>query len=280
MPKLLDRLSAQGPDTKPERNTIVWAKARHWVVGLCAACAGCGPVAHVVQTVIIEPVEYSRRGAECVECRRNQKLAEAAWAKVEAGSSGFYSPDYACGFKSGFADYLFAGGSGEPPPLPPRQYWRPKYETVQGQQAIRDWFAGYRVGVASAWSSGYRQLVTVPASTALAGRGIPPAPDVPAVLRADDPSAPQPLPPPRPLPGVPEGQPPARGADNAQPERTSMRHPQTRDLVAWPMDRSMSLAEAAYYGLPEPPAWPRRGDEDFAEPTRQVADVEAFRPEQ
>src|SRR5207253_2309767 len=61
-------------------------------------------------------------------------------------------------------DYLYAGGSGEPPPLPPRYYWKTRYETAEGHQAIADWFAGYRLGAAMAQESGYREWVTIPSS--------------------------------------------------------------------------------------------------------------------
>ena len=58
----------------------------------------------------------------------------------------------------------------QPPPLPPRYYWRPEYETPPGHQAIEDWSAGFRAGAGVARASGLRELVTVPASTALPSR--------------------------------------------------------------------------------------------------------------
>src|SRR5439155_20779353 len=92
-------------------------------------------------------------------------LAEAAWQEItKANPDPSYSPDYVCGFKDGFADFLYAGGTGEPPPLPPRQYWKIKYETAEGHQAIEDWFAGFRHGASVAQTTGYRQWVTIPSS--------------------------------------------------------------------------------------------------------------------
>ncbi len=62
-------------------------------------------------------------------------------------------------------DYLYAGGSGEPPLLPPKKYQSFRYENPQGAQAIRDWFAGFRRGAAAAAASGYRNYVVVPSTT-------------------------------------------------------------------------------------------------------------------
>jgi hypothetical protein len=131
-------------------------------------------VANAVRTTVCEPAEFSIRIDDCVEGKRCRAEAEAAWVKLEVSGPGTAgSADFACGFKEGFATFLFEGGSGNPPPVPPRYYWRPKFDSVQGHQAIEDWFTGYRVGSAAARESGLRQLVTVPASTALPRRADP-----------------------------------------------------------------------------------------------------------
>src|SRR5262249_39466700 len=117
-----------------------------------------------------------------------------------------YSPDFQQGFLCGFADYLYAGGTGNPPPLPPRGYWKSEYETPEGRQAVQDWFEGFRTGAARARASGYRELVTVPISA------LPPPPPLP----------PPPLLPPNPIPPAPveshpSGEkPPAEGAMPAE----------------------------------------------------------------
>jgi hypothetical protein len=144
----------------------------------------------VARTVVLEPAEYARRLADCVDRYRNQELAEAFWADFQAAAPGMtYSDDFALGFKEGFAVFLFEGGTGNPPPVPPRYYWRTEYQSVEGHQAIEDWFAGYRRGAGSARLSGYRRLVTVPPSTSLL-RARTPA-DLPA-RAADVPSGPGP----------------------------------------------------------------------------------------
>ena len=96
------------------------------------------------------------------ESVRNTRLAAAAWAEFHgAQPEHSYSVHYADGFQYGFADYLYAGGSGNPPVTPPWNYRRTEYETPQGRQATDDWFAGFRQGATAAQASGYRELVVV-----------------------------------------------------------------------------------------------------------------------
>jgi hypothetical protein len=177
------------------------------VGALCAVCLGCSPIANAVRVNIVEPTEYSRRVDDCVEHERFRALGEAIWQEILAASPEItYSPDYELGFLDGFEAYLFKGGNALPPPLPPRYYWRPEFENVAGRVAIQDWFTGYRRGAALAKQSGYRRLVTVPASTALTRR-------TPAALRprTGPPGGGQELPAPR------EVMPPAPPA-NPKPE--------------------------------------------------------------
>jgi hypothetical protein len=98
------------------------------------------------------------------EWHRNRKWAEEAWKQCQANATTTLSDDYAAGFKEGFAQFLYEGGNGEPPPLPPRQYRKLRYQSPEGYQAIEDWFAGYRQGSAAADDRGYRRWVTGPSS--------------------------------------------------------------------------------------------------------------------
>jgi hypothetical protein len=179
---------------------------------------GCTPLANTVKDSIVEPVDYCVHRNEYVEKRRNDQLAETAWYEFESNSHPAYSEsgallimagpalekdspdcrasftlDFGLGFKAGFSTYLFEGGSGNPPPVPPRCSWRAEMETPQGRRAIQDWFNGYRTGAAVARQSGYRELVTLPANTALPRRLTPaaasPAPG-PLPLKELDPPAP------------------------------------------------------------------------------------------
>jgi hypothetical protein len=164
-------------------------------IWLCATCLGCNPIASAVRTTIIEPTEYSRRIDDCVDNHRNKALAKVALAEwMQARPDCLCSQDFARGFEEGFADFLFAGGPGNPPPVPPRYYWRPEFENPEGHKAIEEWYAGFREGSAAARASGYRQLVTVPSSLAARpslGAAVPSNPKPPA----DFETLPEPVPP-------------------------------------------------------------------------------------
>ncbi len=167
------------------------------ILGACLVGPGCGPITYATRTLVIEPVHYCLTADNILETRRNYKLAEYACESITKSEPDHtYSADYVDGFKDGFADYLYAGGTGEPPPLPPRHYWKIDYETPEGHQAIVDWFAGFRHGAVVAQESGYRQWVTIPSS-------LPPrnAPDrQPSVIAPESvavPSSEPALPPPR-----------------------------------------------------------------------------------
>jgi hypothetical protein len=133
---------------------------------------------------------------ECAERRRDERWAEEAWEQQQGcGPHTAWSLDYARGFKEGYADFLFRGGSGEPPLVAPKTYRTVGYQTPEGYRAIQEWFDGYRYGAATARQSGYRQFVTGPCSLLPGG----PPPQTPA--GPDDRVLPSPeqerLPPPR-----------------------------------------------------------------------------------
>jgi hypothetical protein len=122
---------------------------------------GCklGTTAHDVSARVHQSVE------DRAEQRRNAQWASQAWnAECQAHPGWTWSEDHACGFRDGFEEYLWHGGNGEPPPLPPVKYRAVQYQTPQGYQAIEEWFAGYRHGAAVAHQGGYRNLVTGPSS--------------------------------------------------------------------------------------------------------------------
>jgi hypothetical protein len=143
---------------------------------LCLASQGCSPIGHAIRTSVIQPALYPRCMNEIVECCRDYLWARDAWKEFqEAHPETPYSSDFACGFKEGYTDYLYAGGTGCPPPVPPRCYWNSCYENPEGHQAIANWFAGFRVGAEWARRSGYRELVVLPSSQS-AAPPLPPGP--------------------------------------------------------------------------------------------------------
>jgi hypothetical protein len=114
------------------------------LVAMCACSSGCALICDATSLMVFKARESIE---DCHENVRNHKWAEEAWVHVKAGTPGVpFSKDYAQGFKDGFAYFLFRGGNGEPPPLPPNSYRKVAYQTPQGYQAIEDWFAGYRHG--------------------------------------------------------------------------------------------------------------------------------------
>ena len=149
-------------------------RARSALVGLMIGLfsAGCSLVENGAS---ILPGKVRESLEDCAEHHRNRRWADQAWEQVRRGKGdGRYSVDYGDGFKDGFADFLYAGGDGEPPPLPPNKYRALCYQTPRGFQATEDWFAGYRHGACVARDNGYRQWVTGPSS--LQPTAPPPAP--------------------------------------------------------------------------------------------------------
>src|ERR1051326_574706 len=96
------------------------ARLSRWIIGLCVLGPGCSPLANVARTWIIEPLQYCETADDLVARGRSSSLANAAWDKLKKDHpKQEYSADYEVGFKCGFADYVYAGGTGAPPPLPP-----------------------------------------------------------------------------------------------------------------------------------------------------------------
>ncbi len=138
----------------------------------CLSTVGCSLLAetHRVfflakRTTELEPKHFRYLKNEKLTRKRNVGLAKQVWAEVAAGSDAeSYSKHYMRGFIDGFADYLYRGGTGEAPLVPPRDYWRLGYQTAAGKQAIEDWFAGFRHGVDECRARGYREMAVVPSS--------------------------------------------------------------------------------------------------------------------
>src|SRR5688500_7470219 len=68
------------------------------------------------------------------------------------------------GFRDGFVDFVYLGGTGEPPPVPPRQFWNVMLRSPEGKVRANLWFDGYRHGAAVARDGGYRELGRVHSS--------------------------------------------------------------------------------------------------------------------
>ena len=89
--------------------------------GFAFLIMGCGPITYSIRTLIVEPSQYCTEWNAFAERKRDHRLAEAAWREIAGRRRGSgFSKDYADGFIAGYEDFLFAGGNGAPPPLPPR----------------------------------------------------------------------------------------------------------------------------------------------------------------
>ena len=110
-----------------------------WVTLLCvgvAALSGCAA---------IEDYHYAWV---------NHRRAALAWHHTSTVHDRVdASAHFTAGWKQGYYD-VCTGGSGAPPALPPKKYWSPHYQGMDGQAAIEDWFAGYQDGATTAQSTG------------------------------------------------------------------------------------------------------------------------------
>ncbi len=138
---------------------------QRWVIvlGLLCLTPGCSVLYLAKRTVKYEPREYDITLEEADACEQYANWSKNAWSEYQSQNSGVpTSADYHDGFRNGFVDYCFAGGSGEPPPIPPRRFWRTMYRNVAGDQSFADWSAGFRAGSGAARAGGYRARAVVP----------------------------------------------------------------------------------------------------------------------
>jgi hypothetical protein len=90
-------------------------------------------------------------------------IAITAWKEYSAGHPDCAdSSEFAKGFKEGYAEFLEEGGNECPPPVPPRKYWKLKYQNEAGRAATARWTAGYREGAVAAKASGTRDYIVIP----------------------------------------------------------------------------------------------------------------------
>lgn len=152
-------------------------KVRHLLclLALCAAQPGCAFMRYSILNLCEAPIAHYDHIKERYRLRCE---ANDAWKQLELEEpSEPHSKDYAQGFKAGYIDYIWAGGLGEPPALPPWRYRGTHFQSPEGHLAQENWIAGFRHGASVAHASGRRQdtLVSV-ALPPRAGYGAPAAP--------------------------------------------------------------------------------------------------------
>ena len=132
------------------------------------------------RTTKVEPKYFPYLRNEKLTRYKNRSLAKRVWHEVTAADPHLHaSVDYADGFIDGFADYLYRGGSGEPPVVPPRRYWNLPFKSPRGQFAVNDWYSGFCHGSEECKTRGLRDLVVVPSSLWTHGGIVPAAATMP-----------------------------------------------------------------------------------------------------
>lgn len=131
--------------------------------------SGC-TVLRVAHLVCIQEQElFCDKRDEKASLAAYRSLADEAWATHgDNCPEGCFAGDYAWGFREGFAQYVYAGGTGEPPAVPPRPYWQLDLRTPEGATSVQSWFEGYRFGARLAREGGYRKTATLTVSASLA----------------------------------------------------------------------------------------------------------------
>ena len=91
-----------------------------------------------------------------------EQWAERVWGEESANCPEMAAErDYYLGFRDGFVDFIWAGGNGEPPPVPPRHLWNVMLRSPDGKRRADLWFDGYRHGARVARFGGYREMGTI-----------------------------------------------------------------------------------------------------------------------
>jgi hypothetical protein len=95
-------------------------------------------------------IDYNDTCNDFVIGYRNEVWAKQSWHDNKSCFADQpYLKDFGKGYQAGYAD-VANGGSGCPPALPPRSYWKWHYQSPEGQAKVAAWFAGYPHGAATA----------------------------------------------------------------------------------------------------------------------------------
>lgn len=234
---------------------LLWTAA-----GACILSAtGCSTCRQAKRTALDEPAEFSTKKDQQRSLQQYRAWADEAWAGYSRQCPPEGSSEaLAAGFRDGFVDFVYAGGTGEPPPVPPRMYWNLAWRSPDGQRAADDWFVGYRAGAQMARDGGYRQSAIVQSSlwsTAASpewaadafGAGYSPpggAHASPEVIAPPQPPLPEPLELPGPQPAPRGDAPPPRS--NAPADEAAPMDPSTSAAASPAADFQSALRSAAH----------------------------------
>jgi len=162
------RRADEGKQRRARRRRAISRSCR-LLLTLCLspACllAGCSVVKLTKETVRTEHV-FSRSNRKIEKQMR--AWAEEAWL-CHCGPHNELLADehFRCGFEAGFIRYLRTGDPNGPL-MPPREYLKAKYVSIEGRAAVNRWMEGHALGMIAGEQSGYRELVKIPVMGAIA----------------------------------------------------------------------------------------------------------------
>ncbi len=140
-----------------------------FIAGILLA-PGCTVCQQARRTVCDEPASFSAILDRKRSVKTYREWADMAWCEERNACPAMpTSEPYALGFSDGFSSFVYAGGSGEPPPVPPRQYWNVCWRSPEGHAASDDWYAGYRHGARVARDGGFRDRAVIHSSLSWTG---------------------------------------------------------------------------------------------------------------
>lgn len=147
-------------------------KAALALTAIVTPLSGCSVWRYARLAAVSEPKQYCEPEDDKASMALYRSWAERAWAE-HAGDCPptCLAADYGWGFREGFAEYVYAGGTGEPPATPPRPYWQVDFRSPEGSLGVQSWFEGYRHGARVARDGGYRRCATLRVSASLADCG-------------------------------------------------------------------------------------------------------------
>jgi hypothetical protein len=146
---------------RPTRSAT-WVTA---ALAIVVCLSGCSVCQQARRTMLYEPLHFGWKLDRARSLKTYRRWAADAWRfEKSACPEVAASSHYAEGFRDGFVDLLYAGGDGQPPPIPPRKFWNMAWRGPAGQAGAQQWFAGFRRGAQVAHEGGYRQQATVESS--------------------------------------------------------------------------------------------------------------------
>ena len=170
------------------------------IIGCLAPLTGCHLYHAAARVIVDEPTLYFDERHLEKQLRNDARLA---WAEVcRQYPNRSFTDDFVEGFCDGYTDYLDNGGTAQVPAVPPHRYRRTKFLNPEGHERIRQYFLGFKYGMAVAVDTGCRTFMTYP--VVLPEMPPPANPNITVLPSPPDTSVPS-LPSPRPVTPTPPG---------------------------------------------------------------------------